>query len=93
MYAGMIMEIGPTDDVIREARHPYVSLLKSASPAPESGLSRPRIAAVGEIPSLIDPPSGCRFHPRCPRAKRECSEAVPALRDIGGGRKVRCVLG
>lgn len=92
MYAGMIMESGPTDSVIADALHPYVRLLKSASPAPEEGLSRQRLVAKGEIPSLIDPPSGCRFHPRCPFAKKECSEAVPPLKDLGGGRKVRCVL-
>jgi peptide/nickel transport system ATP-binding protein len=92
MYAGMIMEIGPTDEVIQGAVHPYVRLLKAASPSPESGLARTRVAAKGEIPSLIDPPSGCRFHPRCPYATGGCSAAVPALRDIGGGHLVRCVL-
>jgi len=92
MYAGMIMEIGPTDAVIADALHPYVRLLKSASPSPEAGLSRARLQASGEIPSLIDPPSGCRFHPRCPFAKAECRQAVPELRDLGGGRKVRCIL-
>lgn len=92
MYAGMIMELGPTDDVISDALHPYVRLLKSASPAPESGLTRQRLEARGEIPSLIDPPSGCRFHPRCPFAKPVCREAVPELRDLGGGRAVRCVI-
>jgi len=92
MYAGMIMEIGPTDAVIADALHPYVRLLKSASPSPEAGLARTRLAASGEIPSLIDPPRGCRFHPRCPYAKAECKEAVPELRDLGGGRKVRCIL-
>jgi len=92
MYAGMIMETGPTDDVISDAQHPYVRLLKSASPSPESGLARARLDAKGEIPSLIDPPSGCRFHPRCPHAIAACRESVPELRDLGGGRKVRCIL-
>ncbi len=92
MYAGMIMEIGSTEDVIGQALHPYVKLLKSASPAPESGLTRTRLEAKGEIPSLIAPPVGCRFHPRCPHVRPECREAVPELRDVGGGRKVRCIL-
>lgn len=92
MYAGMIMETGPTDEVIGRAIHPYVRLLKSASPAPEEGLGRTRLAATGEIPSLIDPPAGCRFHPRCPHAKAECRDTVPPLYDVGGGHKVRCVL-
>lgn len=92
MYAGMIMETGPTDAVIGGALHPYVQLLKSASPSPEAGLARGRLAASGEIPSLIDPPAGCRFHPRCPHATAACKEAVPELRDLGGGHKVRCIL-
>ncbi len=92
MYAGMLMEIGPTDEVISQAAHPYVKLLKAASPAPELGLSRGRVAAKGEIPSLVDPPSGCRFHPRCPYAKPECSAAVPPLKEIAPGHTVRCIL-
>jgi len=90
MYAGMLMEVGPTDEVISEALHPYVKLLKAASPAPELGLSRGRVAAKGEIPSLVDPPSGCRFHPRCPYAKASCSESMPELREVGPGHLVRC---
>jgi len=92
MYAGMIMEMGPTDEVIRDAVHPYVRLLKSASPSPEAGLIRTPLDAGGEIPSLIDPPPGCRFHPRCPYAEPRCRESVPGLADLGGGRRVRCVL-
>jgi peptide/nickel transport system ATP-binding protein len=92
MYAGMIMETGPTDEVIQGACHPYVKLLKAASPAPELGLARGRIANKGEIPSLVEPPSGCRFHPRCPYAKPECSAEIPALREVGSGHFVRCVL-
>lgn len=92
MYAGMIMEIGPTEEVISKTCHPYVELLKEASPSPESGFARKRTPAKGEIPSLIDPPSGCRFHPRCPRATAACSAAIPAMRDLGNGHLVRCVL-
>lgn len=92
MYAGMIVEIGPTEEVISRACHPYLSLLKVSSPAPEAGFARERMAAKGEIPSLIDPPPGCRFHPRCPRARPECRGPVPAMRDLGGGHLVRCVL-
>ncbi len=92
MYAGMIMEIGPTEEVISKASHPYVRLLKAASPAPEAGAAREKIGSSGEIPSLIDPPAGCRFHTRCPYAKSECSASVPALRDLGGGHLVRCIL-
>ncbi len=96
MYAGMIMETGPTDEVISRALHPYVRLLKSASPEPRDRATRggpkARLEARGEIPSLIDPPSGCRFHPRCPYTKDVCKKEIPALRDLGGGHKVRCIL-
>lgn len=92
MYAGMIMEIGPTDEVISQARHPYVELLKEASPSPEAGFRREKLSTQGEIPSLISPPSGCRFHPRCPRAMPACAEKIPEMRDLGGGHFVRCAL-
>ncbi len=103
MYAGMIMETGPTDEVIGGALHPYVRLLKAASPEPRAASTnaapadpargrRARLEVRGEIPSLIDPPSGCRFHPRCPFAKDICRREIPALRDLGGGHMVRCVL-
>lgn len=92
MYAGMIMEIGPTDEVISNAIHPYVRLLKASAPSPsgERGGDEPR--AKGEIPSLVDPPSGCRFRTRCPFASPACATEIPALRDIGGGHLVRCIL-
>jgi peptide/nickel transport system ATP-binding protein len=92
MYAGMIMEIGPTEEVIANAVHPYVQLLKASAPAPQEGVRKSAIPAKGEIPSLVNPPSGCRFHTRCPYAKKICSEAIPAMRDIGNGHLVRCVL-
>jgi peptide/nickel transport system ATP-binding protein len=103
MYAGMIMEIGPTDEVITRALHPYVVLLKAASPEPRVNVPNPgmshsgkarkdRLVVRGEIPSLIDPPSGCRFHPRCPFVKGICRQDIPVLRDVGAGHKVRCVL-
>ena len=92
MYAGMIMEIGKADDVIEFAHHPYTQLLKSAAPQPENKFSRKRLTTKGEIPSLIDPPSGCRFHPRCPYAKAECSREMPPLKEIEKDHFVRCIL-
>jgi len=91
MYAGMIMEIGPTDEVIGNAIHPYVQLLKASAPAPEQERSHSNVQAKGEIPSLVSPPSGCRFRTRCPFAKQACAAEIPALRDIGGGHLVRCI--
>lgn len=92
MYAGMIMEIGPTEEVISNAIHPYVRLLKASAPSPRGERSGETLQAKGEIPSLVAPPSGCRFRTRCPFASPACASEVPALRDIGGGHLVRCVL-
>lgn len=92
MYAGMIMEIGPTEEVITNAIHPYVQLLKASAPSPQKELRETPVEAKGEIPSLVAPPSGCRFHTRCPFATEACAAAIPTLRDEGHGHLVRCVL-
>lgn len=92
MYAGMIMETGPTEEVIANAVHPYVKLLKASAPAPQEGSKVEEIIAKGDIPSLVKPPSGCRFHTRCPYAKEICSKEVPVPKDVGNGHLVRCVL-
>ncbi|UYO99010.1 ABC transporter ATP-binding protein [Oceanotoga sp. DSM 15011] len=72
MYAGDILEIGNSSDIINNPFHPYTKLLKSAAPKPESGLKPERIDTKGEIPDLTDLPSGCSFHPRCPFASDLC---------------------
>jgi peptide/nickel transport system ATP-binding protein len=72
MYLGQIVEIGPTEDIIRERKHPYTQLLLDASPDPDPDLIKPPLEARGEIPSAIDPPHGCRFHTRCPAAMVHC---------------------
>jgi peptide/nickel transport system ATP-binding protein len=92
MYAGMIVEIGPMDEVISQALHPYVRLLKSAAPSMEKTGARRDVSTKGEIPSLVTPPEGCRFHPRCPYATKICSEKIPEWKDAGSGHLVRCVL-
>ncbi|HPE68082.1 MAG TPA: ABC transporter ATP-binding protein [Thermotogota bacterium] len=92
MYAGMIMEIGPTEHVIGQAFHPYTKLLRSAAPAPEKGLKRQKLVTHGDIPSLIDPPSGCRFHPRCPFKMEECSKRIPDWKEVDAGHFARCFL-
>jgi peptide/nickel transport system ATP-binding protein len=97
MYAGQTVEGGPSEEVISQPKHPYTQLLVSAAPDPDrltaegdKGLSE--LPARGEIPSLIAPPSGCRFHPRCPHAMPVCSQRFPARTELGGGRWTNCFL-
>jgi len=81
MYLGKVIEIAPVEEIYQRARHPYTSALLSAVPAPDprSASRRERIILVGDVPSPINPPSGCRFHPRCPKAQQRCVGEEPAL--------------
>jgi oligopeptide/dipeptide ABC transporter ATP-binding protein len=93
MYLGRIVEIGPTEEVCRRPRHPYTHALLSAIPVLDSNERRARIVLQGDVPSPIDPPSGCRFHPRCPRAVPDpCSRQAPELSEgnPGGRHQVAC---
>ncbi len=94
MYLGKIMEIGPADRVIRQARHPYTAALVSVSPTPEppTGDGPHRTILVGETPDAAKIPSGCRFHPRCPLAFARCTTDEPPLFDVGGGQQAACWL-
>lgn len=96
MYAGQTVEGGPGEEVIQRPRHPYTQLLISAAPDPDrlgpDGKSTTTLPARGEIPSLINPPGGCRFHPRCPHAMPVCSERFPKRTDLGGGHWTHCFL-
>jgi oligopeptide/dipeptide ABC transporter ATP-binding protein len=81
MYLGKIAEAGPKNLVYDTPRHPYTAALLSAAPAadPEATAARQRIILTGDIPSPIDPPAGCRFHPRCPKARDRCGSEEPPL--------------
>ena len=92
MYAGHIVEVGPSDEVINDPKHPYTQLLKKAAPKPESGLKPEEIDVGGEVPDLTMLPTGCPFEPRCLFAKPECKEKLPDMVKVGKDHFVRCVL-
>jgi peptide/nickel transport system ATP-binding protein len=92
MYAGELVESGPSRDVCLEPAHPYTQLLVSAAPNPRRVRHDQAAKDRGEMVSLIDPPAGCRFHPRCPHAMPVCSERSPARSALGEGHWVRCWL-
>jgi peptide/nickel transport system ATP-binding protein len=107
MYAGQMVEGGPSEEVIQRPKHPYTQLLLSAAPDPdrfgsadqqddrkESPWAQPILpmGESGEPPSLINPPSGCRFHTRCPYAMPECRQQFPPRTELGGGHWINCFL-
>ncbi len=99
MYLGRIVEIGSTQAVLQDPRHPYTQALLSVAPVPNPRLRRERIILQGETPDPINLPSGCRFHPRCPLAVERCKEVDPALTPARGekdqekvGHQAACIL-
>ncbi len=92
MYLGRIVEIGGRDEIFEQAHHPYTRALLKAVPIPDPTYRRTEEVARGEIPSAIDPPRGCHFHPRCPYATAVCKEARPELREITATHRSACVL-
>ena len=89
MYLGQIVEEGPTDAIFDGAAHPYTQALMAAMPT-GSRRSEPIAALEGELPSPLAPPAGCRFHPRCPKAKGICRQEAPQWKELGDGWRVRC---
>lgn len=95
MYLGNVVESGNLDEVIRKPLHPYTEILMGVSPIPDPNIAKarplPKLRSL-EIPSAANPPTGCKFHTRCPYAEEVCAEKVPELRDTGSGREVACHL-
>ena len=91
MYLGSVVETGDTETLFHRPAHPYTEALLSAVPVAHAGEARRRrIVLKGDVPSPLNPPPGCRFHTRCPKAQERCRIEPPALRDVGDGRMAAC---
>ncbi len=90
MYLGRIVEVAPSRELYTTPRHPYTEALLSAVPIPDPTVRRKRIVLEGDVPSPIHPPSGCHFHPRCPRAQARCRSEAPVLQEMSSQHQVAC---
>ena len=91
MYLGVVVEDGPTAEIVRGPRHPYTRALLSAAPVPDPRAPRSRILLKGDIPSPVNPPSGCVFRTRCPHAIDACAAAVPPAVGVSADHYVSCI--
>ena len=92
MYLGSLVELAPRDELFRQPLHPYTQALLSAIPIPDPKRKRSRIVLRGDIPSPVNPPSGCKFHTRCPAAKDICRQETPLFREVGSQHNAACHL-
>ena len=92
MYLGKVVEFAPSGELYKNPLHPYTRVLISSVPVADPDKQRKMTVLKGDVPSPINPPSGCSFHPRCPIAVEKCSSVEPELRDAGGGHLVSCHL-
>ncbi len=90
MYLGQLVEVGPSKEIVTNPRHPYTKALIKAVPEPEPKLKRTKRQLLGDVPSPIDRPTGCSFHPRCPIAQANCSVDEPKLRELVPGHFAAC---
>jgi oligopeptide/dipeptide ABC transporter ATP-binding protein len=92
MYLGKIVELAQTEDLYKNPLHPYAQALFASIPIPDPTIEKRRITLSGEVPSPVNPPLGCRFHPRCSKAMEICAKEEPELKDLGNGHLVACHL-
>jgi len=92
MYLGKIVESAPTEELYKSPLHPYAQALFSSIPIPDPAMRRKRLILSGEVPSPVNPPVGCRFHPRCTKMMDVCRRTEPKLVDVGNGHFVACHL-
>jgi oligopeptide transport system ATP-binding protein len=93
MYLGRVVELAGSEQIYARPRHPYTEALLSAAPEPDPNAPKRRLLLEGDVPSPLDPPSGCAFHPRCPIAEKGlCDREVPSLRRLSPGHEVACHL-
>ncbi|MEZ5652817.1 MAG: dipeptide ABC transporter ATP-binding protein [Burkholderiaceae bacterium] len=92
MYLGRMVEQAPTDDMFASPLHPYTQALLSSVPIPDPSVKRERIILQGELPSPLNPPTGCVFHTRCPYAKDECRQEIPVRKEVSAEHFVACHL-
>jgi oligopeptide/dipeptide ABC transporter ATP-binding protein len=90
MYLGQLVELSTSETIFGRALHPYTKALLSSTPIPDPDTKRKRIILEGAVPSPVNPPLGCRFHPRCPEVMPICSRVEPELIDVGDGHLVAC---